>query len=92
MRRAVVPGIILALSLVPSLALATTIDASLVPDGTYTVKVEQVVDAKHALVKMDNGEETTLTAAGTVDFSKVKPNATIKCSIIKGKVPVYAVM
>ena len=70
---------------------ANTIDATLIPDGTYTVKVERVLDAKHVLVTMDNGAETTLAAGReTVDFSKVKQNDQIKLSIIKGNVMVYA--
>ena len=75
----------------PAAALAATVNASLIPDGTYVVKVEQVQDAQHVTVKMDNGMETTLVAAGTVNFGKVKANDTIKVSLIKGKVPVYAV-
>jgi hypothetical protein len=75
----------------PAVAFAA-IDASLVPDGTYVVKVEKVDDAQHVTVLMQNGVETTLAAAsGSVDFSKVKANETIKVSLIKGKVPVYAV-
>ena len=75
----------------PAAALATTVSASLIPDGTYVVKVEQVNDAQHVTVKMDNGMETTLSAAGSVNFGKVKPNDTIKVSLIKGKVPVYVI-
>ena len=68
-----------------------TIDSALIPDGTYTVKVEKVLDNKHVLVTMDNGAETTLTAGrDTVDFSKVKQNDQIKLSLIKGNVMVYA--
>ena len=75
---------------VPATALAATIDASLIPDGTYTVKVEKVVDAKHIQVAMDNGAETTLSAGrDSVDLSKVKPGDSIKLSLIKGKVPVF---
>lgn len=67
-----------------------TIDASLIPDGTYTVKVEKVVDPKHILVLMDNGAQTTLTAGRpTVDFSKIGANDKIKLSISKGEVLVY---
>jgi len=77
-------------ALVPSVALATLVDASLVPDGTYVVKVEKVQDAQHVLVMMQNGVETTLVAQG-VDFSKVKPNETLKISLVKGKVPVFTV-
>jgi hypothetical protein len=74
----------------PVSALASSIDASLIPDGTYTVKVEKIVDASHIAVAMDNGAETTLSAGrATVDFSKIKPNDQIKCSIVKGAVLVY---
>lgn len=77
--------------LVPVVALATTIDATLIPDGTYTVKVERVIDSKHMLVTMDNGAETTLSAGrDSVDFSKCKQNDQVKLSIIKGNVMVYA--
>lgn len=75
----------------PAAALATTVSASLIPDGTYVVKVEQVNDAQHVTVKMDNGMETTLAATGSVSFNKVKANDTIKVSLIKGKVPVFIV-
>ena len=76
----------------PSVALAAAVDASLIPDGTYVVKVEKVEDAQHVTVLMQNGVETTLVAASNgVDFKKVAANSTIKISLIKGKVPVYAV-
>lgn len=80
-----------ALLAAPAAALATTVSAELIPDGTYIVKVEQVADAQHLTVKMDNGMETTLSATGSVSFAKVKANDTIKVSLIKGKVPVYAI-
>lgn len=77
--------------LAPAAALATSIDASLIPDGTYTVKVEKVLDSKQMLVTMDNGAETTLSAGrDSVDFGKVHPNDQVKLSLIKGKVMVYA--
>jgi hypothetical protein len=88
-----IPALALLLGfLLPAAALAAnTIDPSLIPDGTYTVKVERVLDAKHVLVTMDNGTETTLSAGrATVDFSKVKQNDQIKLSLIKGSVMVYA--
>ncbi|HET9028980.1 MAG TPA: hypothetical protein VFN49_02300 [Candidatus Aquilonibacter sp.] len=91
MRTALISGLFSVLALAPSLALATTIDASLVPDGTYVVKVEKVQDNKHATVLMDNGVETTLTAIGGADFSKLKENVRVKVSVIKGKVPVFAI-
>jgi hypothetical protein len=84
--------VFLAASLAPAVTLAgNTIDPSLIPDGTYTVKVEKVIDPKHVLVTMDNGAETTLGAGrDSVDFSKVKPADSIKLSLIKGSVMVYA--
>jgi hypothetical protein len=88
--RALAP-VILALSILPVAAVAAPIDASLVPDGTYTVTVEKVQDPQHIVVLMDNGTETTLTASGSADFSKIKAPAKIKCSIIKGHVPVFLV-
>jgi hypothetical protein len=91
MRRTLSTAFLAAITLAPSIAFAATVDASLVPDGTYVVKVEKVEDAQHATVLMDNGVETTLTAIGSADFSKIKANATIKVSVIKGKVPVYAI-
>ena len=90
MRQLLASGLFVSLSLVPSLAYAATVDASLVPDGTYTVKVEKVQDSQHALVMMANGVETVLVAQGSVDFSKVSSNETLKISLIKGKVPVFA--
>lgn len=78
---------------VPAVARAgNTVDASLIPDGTYTATVEKVVDGKHVLVKMANGMETTLsTDRPNVDFSKTKPADNIKLSLIKGLVAVYKV-
>ncbi len=70
---------------------AATVDATTIPDGTYTVKVEKLIDAKHIQVLLDNGSETTLSAGrSTVDFSKVQPNDQLKLSLIKGTVMVYA--
>ena len=82
---------LLAMLAAPVVALAAnTIDASLIPDGTYTVKVEKVVDSKHIQVTMDNGAETTLSAGrDTVDFSKVKSGDQVKLSLNKGAVLVY---
>lgn len=74
----------------PIVVLAANVDASLIPDGTYTVKIERVVDPQHITVMMPNGMETTLSAEGAVTFAKLKPNATVKLSVVKGHVPVYA--
>ena len=90
MSKVLVSAVFAAVSLVPSLAYAASVDAALVPDGTYVVKVEKVQDRAHALVMMQNGVETTLVAAGSVDFSKVQANQTLKVSVIKGKCPVFA--
>lgn len=76
----------------PATASAATVDATLIPDGTYNATVEKVADAKHMTVKMENGVETTLTTnRPNVDFSKAKPNDQIKLSLIKGMVAVYMV-
>ena len=75
----------------PLCAQATTVDASLIPDGTYVAKVEKVDDALHLTVKMSNGIETTLEARTGLSFSKVKADDTIKLSVISGKVPVYKI-
>jgi hypothetical protein len=90
LRSILVAACILA-ALFPAMASAAVVDATLVPDGTYTVKVEKVQDAQHALVMMQNGVETVLVAQGSADFSKCKPNDTVKVSIVRGKVPVLAV-
>jgi hypothetical protein len=76
--------------IVPVSAFAATVDASLIPDGTYTVKVEKVVDAQHVTVLMPNGMETTLAAKQSLSFNNLKPNATVKLSMAKGTVLVYA--
>ena len=75
----------------PSVALAAnTIDSSLIPDGTYTVKVDKVIDAKHMQVTMDNGASTVLSAGrDSVDFGKIHPSDSVKLSLIKGNVMVY---
>jgi type 1 fimbria pilin len=88
-RSLVLPVLLAFTALAPAVALATTVDPALVPDGTYVVKVEKVEDTDHLLVMMQNGVETTLVATGQVDFGKVKSNDTIKISLVKGKVPVY---
>jgi len=84
---------LLAVSAAPAAALAgSTVDPSLIPDGTYTATVEKMIDNKHLLVKMNNGMETTLTTdRANVDFGKVKTNDSIKLSLIKGQVAVYQV-
>ena len=53
-------------SLMPATALAATVASTAIPDGTYTVKVVKVVDAKHVDVVMDNGQEATLPAGRSI--------------------------
>ncbi|HEY1680740.1 MAG TPA: hypothetical protein VGF98_03780 [Candidatus Tumulicola sp.] len=77
----------------PLCALAATVDATSIPDGTYDAKVQKVVDPKHVVVVLDNGNVTTFIAGrDSVDFTKVQPNDQIKVSLIKGTVMVYADM
>jgi len=76
--------------LAPLCARAATVAATTLPDGTYTVKVEKIIDPKHVQVQMDNGNDVTLVAGrASVDFSKLQPNDQIKCSLISGTVMVY---
>jgi len=67
------------------------VDPSQIPDGTYSATVERIVDAKHIVVRLDNGTEAALsTSRANVDFTKAHPNDHIKLSLIKGAVAVYA--
>ncbi len=91
MRKAIAIVTLISAALAPAAVLANTVEATLIPDGTYVVKIEKVPDSQHILVKMDNGIETTLSAKGSVNFSKVKPNDSVKLSVTGGKVPVYLV-
>jgi hypothetical protein len=90
-RKVLATAVFVTASLMPAFAFAALIDPSLVPDGTYVVKVEKVEDAQHAVVVMDNGVETTLVAEGSINFSSIKANDTVKVSLLKGKVPVFRV-
>ncbi|HEY2477036.1 MAG TPA: hypothetical protein VGI19_19805 [Candidatus Cybelea sp.] len=76
--------------LAPVCANAATVAANTLPDGTYTVKVEKVVDPKHVQVLMDNGNDVTLASGrASVDFSKLQPNDQLKLSLISGTVMVF---
>ena len=81
----------LSAAILPGIASTATVSASLVPDGTYIVQVEVVKDARHALVLLPNGMETTLTATGSASFANVKAHQQLRVSIIAGKTPVLAV-
>lgn len=76
--------------LLVAVLLAATVDVNYIPDGQYIVKVERVQDAHHVMVMMQNGVETLLVGRSNVDFSKLKPNDTIKIALVKGEVPVFA--
>ena len=91
MKKLVATALFAAAIAAPVATLAATVDATLIPDGTYVVKVEKVQDPQHALVMMQNGVETMLVGRSTIDFTKAKTNDTLKISLIKGVVPVYAI-
>jgi hypothetical protein len=77
-------------SLLPVAARAVVVAATSIPNGTYTVKVVKVVDAKHIDVLFDNGQEATLPSGRSyVEFSKVQPNDQVELSVIDGNVMVY---
>lgn len=54
--------------------LLALVDPALIPDGDYAVTVEKVVDAKHLVVKMENGIEARLPATGSMSFD---PNSKV---------------
>ena len=92
MRNIVLSAAFVAAASLPIAGLASVVDASLIPDGTYLVKVEKVNDPTHITVAlMHSGLESTLTASGAVRFDKIKAEDTLKVSIIKGKIPVLAI-
>lgn len=77
-------------SFFPAAADAAIVAAASIPDGTYTVKVVKVIDAKHLDVILNGGPETTVAAGRSyVDFSKVQTNDQLKLSLINGNVMVY---
>lgn len=82
----VVASLLLACTAVAS---AAVVDSNMIPDGQYVVKVERVQDSHHMLVLMSNGVETVLVARGDVDFSKLKPNDSVRVALVKGFVPVF---
>jgi hypothetical protein len=91
MKKFVVAALLFAvLAVLPIASFATVVDPSLIPDGTYVVKVEKVLDSMHLLVLMDNGVETTL-ASKNRPFDNVKANDSLRISLIKGLVPIFRV-
>jgi len=79
-----------ALATLPVAATAAIVASTAIANGTYTVKVVKVVDAKHVDVVLDSGQEATLPAGRPyVDFSKVQANDQVKLSLIDGNVMVF---
>lgn len=71
-------------------ARAAKVDASLIPDGNYTITVEKVIDASHISARMENGVEVDLKAAkATVNFSASTPSR-IKVFMVQGEVVFFA--
>lgn len=64
-------------------------DPSLIPDGDYEVTVEKIVDAKHIVVKMDNGVESQLPAAKSMSFDPSAHVSKAKIFVYKGVVITY---
>jgi hypothetical protein len=89
MKKLAVAALWFAVSAAPLAAFAAAVDPSMIPDGTYVVKVEKVEDQSHLLVMMQNGVETTLVSRST--FTAVKANDTLKVSLIKGVCPVFQI-
>lgn len=77
-------------AMLPISGVAAMVEASLIPDGTYLVKVEKVVDSAHIQVALvHSGLESTLAATGSANFSSIKANDMLKVSIVKGQVPAF---
>ena len=90
MRKTIAALSLLTATLVAPLAARADVDATLIPDGTYTVKVQKVVDANHMIIVMQNSVKTEVTAnRPTMDFTKLAPNDNVKMSLGKGKVLVF---
>ena len=91
MRKSLATLVLAGVVATPATAFAdNSVDASLIPDGTYTVKVERVVDAQHMVIVMQNSVKTTVEAnRPSMDFTKIKPNDNVKMSLGKGKVLVF---
>lgn len=90
MRKTIAALSLLTATLAAPLAARADVDASLIPDGTYTVKVQKIVDANHMIIVMQNSVKTEVTAnRPTMDFTKLAPNDNVKMSLGKGKVLVF---
>ncbi|MDP9017489.1 MAG: hypothetical protein M3N19_04115 [Candidatus Eremiobacteraeota bacterium] len=90
MRKPIAALALLTTTMLAPLAAKADVDASLIPDGTYTVKVEKVVDSNHMVIVMQNSVKTTVAAnRSSMDFTKLAPNDNVKMSLGKGKVLIF---
>lgn len=91
MRKPVALLALLAILAAPVASLAgQSVDSSLIPDGTYTVRIDKIVDAQHMVIVMQNAVKTEVVAnRSSMDFTKLKSNADVKLSLGKGKVLVF---
>ena len=71
-------------------ALAAFVDPSLIPDGDYMVSVEKIPDAKHIVVRMDNGVESELPAAKSMSFDPKYGSGKAKIFVYKGTVITFS--
>ncbi|HET7813546.1 MAG TPA: hypothetical protein VFL13_04170 [Candidatus Baltobacteraceae bacterium] len=65
------------------------VDPSLIPDGDYNVTVERVVDAKHLVVRMENGVEARLPATGSMTFDTSQKVTKAHIFVYKGVIITY---
>lgn len=66
--------------------LSSLVQPALIPDGDYLVIVEKIVDAKHIIVRMDNGIESQIPAAPTLSFNPAAHLKYAKIFVYKGAV------
>lgn len=82
-------ALILQACVLPLAASAALTDPSLIPDGDYDVVVEKIVDAKHVIVRMDNGIEAEIPATGTLSFDPSSKIKKAKIFVYKGLIITY---
>ena len=67
-----------------------TLDPSMLPDTTYRVVVNRVIDSTHIAVTLSTGVRTLLTAGRpNMDFSHIRPGDSVMLSTEKGTVLVF---
>ena len=70
-------------------ASAALVNPSLIPGGDYVVTVERITDAKHVIVKMDNGVEAKLPAASSMQLDPASKPGKATIFVYKGVVITY---